>query len=997
MLVWLLVLVPADVQADSCSTCSANGQRACCVFPLDGDGLTPCPRACDAGLLQINGCSGSCGPVDCSLHTCYAKFACSANGQRACCQPPFENAGPACDAGLGEFTPCTLGFQRCLCSEVAGVPVSSSGVCRPVNCGDEGERACCLPGTDREKEGISGPCRSGLIESGDCDAILGSSACQCSGALTGVVKSDGVCVDPKCGGEGERACCLNEQVAMGVGNCEAGLVEIPGCYSGGDCACRGLLSGGALSSGTCTAPTPCGGEGQRACCAAERPLAPCDSGLQEVPGCTGDCFCGAGLGNVAGEASSSCVRFQAVAEPGIGFTPPPAGPCSLRGYADLHMHLFADIAHGGGVLAGAPCPADSTTFCTESFHPGPLAPRGCSKNYCDQSLTLDVNDALGACFGSDRDLVTKEGWALANPEIGACGSLMTCPCDLPECGSRLLHRIHTPLDDTVGSDLGTFDGSEWNIGAPGFTAWPQWTTTTHQQSYHRWLERAWRGGLRLIVQMAVQNTALCKTNKRLRNVVCDDSMAFVDQQLQAAYDFQDYIDRIAGNGADRDGGWFRIVRTPEQARRVIAEGKMAVVLGIEVDHLFNCKFPTHQCTVVPDLNLIISCDLTLDNDVCGDPNHPARTSEQWVRDQVDYYHDVWGVQHMFPIHNFDNSFGGTATWQSAIEVGNRFIEGHWYSSRECAQENYGFKLGQELPLMQFIAGLFGFGQGVLFPVRLEAASCNSFGLFPLGRTLIRRMMDRGMIVDVDHMSNFALDDTIALAQERGGYPLAASHTLFFGLNAQEIRHERMRTAGQLAAMNAMGSMVGVMLKDDILDRGSRGQRKTIDYPGSGIADDCRHSSKTFAQMYRYAVDTMGGRVGLGSDFNGVAGHFGPRFGSDACGDDPGERSAQLMDKKRLDYPFTLEGFGTFGPQVSGAKVFDYNTAGLAHVGLLPDFVADLGRIGLNASDVDPLFRSAEEYIRMWERARGEPARLGCPADCPGAGAACDVIFADGFD
>jgi microsomal dipeptidase-like Zn-dependent dipeptidase len=851
-------------------------------------------------------------------------------------------------------------LEDCLCSEVAGVAVLADGICLDPMCGGEGERGCCLLGEDRPAEGISSACHDGLIETGSCIVD-----CQCSGPATLGVNSDGICVDPQCGGEGERACCLNEQVELGVANCEPGLIELVGyADEGGDGACLGLVTVGS-SSGTCHRFTPCGGEGQRACCAAERPGQPCDPGLTEVPGCSGDCFCGGSLTGVVdddilGISSGTCVRFEEIGEPGVGYTAPaPSQDCSQRGYADLHMHLFADIAHGGGVLAGEPCP------------PG-------SSSYCDETLTLDVNDALSDCYGTDRDLVSKEGDDLHNPENGILPPL--CPGFIPDCGSNLFHGDHTLFDDAVGSDLGTFDGSQSNLGVPAFNGWPQWTSTTHQQVYYKWLERAWRGGLRLIVQMAVNNTALCETNKRFRNADCSDSMAFIDEQLQAAYDFQDYIDALAGGPGL---GWFRIVLTPAEARSAIAQGKMAVVLAIEVDHLFNCKFPAAECVVVD--NQLVSCSFTLDNDVCGDPDDPSKSSEQWVREQVDYYYDVWGVRHMFPIHNFDNSFGGAATWQSAIEVGNRFIEGHWYTTQdECSDEGYAFKLGEDGAVIQFIAGLFGFGQGVEVPIRDEEASCNFWGLFPLGEVLVQTMMDRGMIIDIDHMSNRSLDDTIALAQgfRAEGYPLMASHALFFDLNTPDIRHERMRTPAQLAALNAMGSMVGVMLKDDVLDRDTRGERKTLDYAGSGVNDDCRHSSKTFAQAYKYAVDHMGGRVAMGSDFNGVAGHFGPRFGSDACGGDNFERSKQLKADDRLDYPFVLDQFGTFSKQVSGQKAFDYNVDGLAHVGLLPDFVADLNNVGLSGTDLDPLFQSAEAYIQMWELARGETVRTGCLA-CSG--------------
>jgi hypothetical protein len=80
----------------------------------------------------------------------------------------------------------------------------------------------------------------------------------------------------------------------------------------------------------------------------------------------------------------------------------------------------------------------------------------------------------------------------------------------------------------------------------------------------------------------------------------------------------------------------------------------------------------------------------------------------------------------------------------------------------------------------------------------------------------------------------------------------------------------------------------------------------------------------------------------------------------------------LLDDNRVVYPFTLQGFGTFAKQTTGQKTFDYNVDGLAHVGLLPDLVADLREIGLSDQDLEPLFQSAAGYIDLWERARAVP-------------------------
>src|SRR4029453_12846389 len=168
----------------------------------------------------------------------------------------------------------------------------------------------------------------------------------------------------------------------------------------------------------------------------------------------------------------------------------------------------------------------------------------------------------------------------------------------------------------------------------------------------------------------------------------------------------------------------------------------------------------------------------------------------------------------------------------------------------------------------------------------------------------------------DHMSNRSIDRTLTHAGARK-YPVVASHVQFFDLYVQKFgdnagRHERMRTLTQLEWIRSVGGMVAVMLKDDVQDTDRKGKNVTVSTYG-GITNDCRHSPKSWAQAYKYAVSTMNGPVAFGSDFNGD---------------------------------------------------------GLAHVGLLPDLIADLRMIGLTDADLDPLFRSAEGFIQVWERSEG---------------------------
>ena len=55
--------------------------------------------------------------------------------------------------------------------------------------------------------------------------------------------------------------------------------------------------------------------------------------------------------------------------------------------------------------------------------------------------------------------------------------------------------------------------------------------------------------------------------------------------------------------------------------------------------------------------------------------------------------------------------------------------------------------------------------------------------------------------------------------------------------------------------------------------------------------------------------------------------------------------------------------------------FDYNLDGMAHFGMLPDFLQDLRNVGLTAEDLAPLFRSAYDYVEMWSACEGRAADL----------------------
>lgn len=624
-----------------------------------------------------------------------------------------------------------------------------------------------------------------------------------------------MCIHPPCGRAGERACNIVTERPFGT-SCDTGLAEVAG-----RCIDRASLD--------------CGRMGQRACTINERAAIggrPCEAGLEEAPGCIGEC---------RGSLGTCFDKNRPMTEPTANQTATQTPSDPMRGFADLHVHMFANLAFGGGVVAGA------------AYDPV----GGAAK-------------ALRADFGTDLDLVTP---------TGIQAKVTLCPPLLTSCPPNLFHGDHVlPFDDFLGMNG---DKAKNYFGAPLFTGWPTWRSKTHQQVYYKWLERAWRGGMRAMVMLAVANEFACGASKRLRGTVCNDSMTSVDKQLQAAKDFEFWLATQPG------GGWFKIVRTPDEAEAAIRAGKLAVVLGIEADTLFDCKPNAAKCT------------------------------QPYITQQVEKYYNQ-GVRYIFPIHDFDTAMGGTALFNGMLGVANVTITG--------------------APL-----------QNVPCPGTSDTLNCNPRGLTPVaGNVLINKLMDLGMMIDIDHMSAKMIDDVFAIADKRGGYPFFVGHGLFNEVYAHPTvknRHERMRTAFQLAQLKKFGSLVSVMTEDEL----------------EAPQTKCKNSSVSFAQNYNYAVSKMG-TVAFGSDFNGMAGHVGPRFGDDGCS---GNAAQKNMQANPLRYPITIPGFGTFDKQVTGQRTFDFNVDGFAHIGLYPDLLAELAAQG---HSIEPLMRSAAEFVATWRRA-----------------------------
>lgn len=465
------------------------------------------------------------------------------------------------------------------------------------------------------------------------------------------------------------------------------------------------------------------------------------------------------------------------------------------------------------------------------------------------------------------------------------------------------------IGDLIGNVIKTMYGSTpfgHHVGGYSkFDGWPRWDSVTHQAVHVDWLQRAWEGGMRLMVMLAVNNEHLAGMANRAPGRTPDD-MEAVDLQLQAALALEASVDAAAGGPGQ---GWYRIVRTPAEARRVIAAGKLAVVLGIEVDYPFRSK-----------------------------PGAPVSAAS--AADAVRRYHAL-GVRHLFPLHFGDNAFGGAA-FQNAL---NLAVDG---SAADPAVN---------------LASLGVYGMqtedGASSGYEYRTGRRNQAGLSDAGRALIHSLMAHGMVIDVDHMSQHSRSQALDLV-EAYQYPVVSGHSGFIDVCNGAKCHEGQLTGQEIDRIYAGGGMVAPIIR-----QGDQDEVDTWRGPGTVVDHVQGSTSNSWVQAYRYAVEkAAGGPVGIGTDFNGFAGLPLPRFGPDAAavaggGAAPGG----------VVYPFTAAVTGKpMDPSVIGEKTYDINVDSLAHVGMLPDWIADVQSQGLSEAELEPLLNSADGYVNSWERA-----------------------------
>ncbi|MGW1770181.1 galactose-binding domain-containing protein [Streptomyces sp. NPDC002104] len=340
---------------------------------------------------------------------------------------------------------------------------------------------------------------------------------------------------------------------------------------------------------------------------------------------------------------------------------------------------------------------------------------------------VDAHDHIMSNEGFGGRLICGKPFS----DAGIADALKDCPEHYPDGTLAIFDFI------TKGGD-GKHDPDGW----PTFKDWPAHDSLTHQQNYYAWIERAWRGGQRVLVNDLVTNGVICSVYF-FKDRGCDE-MTAIRLEAKKSYDMQAYVDKMYGGPGK---GWFRIVTDSAQAREVIKQGKLAVVLGVETSEPFGCK-------QILDI---------------------AQCSKADIDKGLDELYNL-GVRSMFLCHKFDNALCGVrfdeGALGTAINVGQFLSTGTFWKTEECKGPQHDNPIG----LAPAASAEKQLPAGVSVPSYASGAQCNTRGLTELGDYAVRGMMKRKMMLELDHMSVKAAGQAFDI-METENYPgVISSHS-----------------------------------------------------------------------------------------------------------------------------------------------------------------------------------------------------------------------------
>ncbi len=637
---------------------------------------------------------------------------------------------------------------------------------------------------------------------------------------------------------------------------------------------------------------------------------------------------------------------------------------------------------------------------------------------------LHAHPASHLAFGADANGNNGLFWgkpATSNIENGIETGLQlensSLPVDLPACDA---YRHCGDCGDLIKDNgrpkiiksLEKFTPHTW-FGMPTFAGWPSASSVTHQQMHISSVRRAWEGGLRLMIASVTDNQTISMLWNRGVDYAPSWPVPHNNFDFLSAKSQLNFIHQLVEANSD----WMEIVLTAEQARIAVRDhDKLAVILSVEMDMLtaeqilmlkddpFGVRHvvPIHLANnsfggVAVYDDAFNTNNWYLHGGHRGNPNDPhqlelfyqvqvGRNSKlnftldppQFLRLETDWTpwdgvgsvnptyvnaSDYVNLKYLDPpdtlgfgigLHDelaaIDNRVDQT---KNPVSIPDGLLREYFKSHSKTLSP------GAEINTLE--RGLVWIIVDPLDPplkyhLMLEGNELFIFTGSPnwgnqnqtgINESEILKLMRNGLMIDLAHMSENSQKEMLDLAEPKN-YPLMNSHS---GMRPREgIQSERDMPKDLVERLAAKGGVFGTS---------SSGYRDPSGKPKGNQLEQ-------WIADYYVIWNAMKFRgVVLGTDINGLS----PSI--------PGS-------EKEVAYPLIIQtpkGSYELPNSVAGQKVFIFPRDGIAHYGMLADFIQALSQYdssedGLGADIGEHfLFRTAEETINMWEKV--EQAAKGC--------------------
>jgi predicted nucleic acid-binding Zn-ribbon protein len=577
-----------------------------------------------------------------------------------------------------------------------------------------------------------------------------------------------------------------------------------------------------------------------------------------------------------------------------------------------------------------------------------------------------------------RRLNSVEGYALTHEhpfaEFAFGGNVMAGTID-----GLTGHRRH--------GDVSTLHGKDTNIGGrpshAGMKGWffprrfpasdtgrhstiqPQWNSAWHHRYAHPGIYEAFQDGMKIMVVFLHESEVLCelvgeKYNTGGRSYPCprgDDWDSLV-RQIDEAKDWA------------RRTEWAEIAYSADEARAIINDGKLAVVLGVESDYTFG--------------------------------------NENSAFDPVDRLNEYYaqGVRSFYLAHFVNSRLAGAAITphgramqyiHNSIYLGLSpiCVKGFvWDRFTGCQQK---LRHVSEFGLVEYLIATptFAMSEGRANNPDGSRIWHNHLGLTEAGKRVMQEAMKKGMLIDIGHVSDRTQEDMWEISQAHDGYPLNALHAWPRSRMREEAvefdtaqgRFSRVLVPTEwhlsdraLEMIKATGGIYGQRLGSE---RVTRYEASGVPWPG-GCAQGTTISA---AHLLAWLLD-QGLNVAYSLDFHPADG-LRPRgrsiprpvapdnVGAYSCGPETSSREI-VCTFREVEGPRNGEGvhLEECVDRPTHWPGYEFFTAGLIHIGKMADFHRDLVDVGFRTRYLDELKnKSAEKFLQMWEKSEDIAKRL----------------------